>query len=134
MKIEIRIPGSGDYSYASIWTTEGSPGDNVRELRDVDDNLLSLVGRVLQRGCAMVALGQELGATPITQEQAQPAQAAWNGNYEAQAAPAPYQAPAAPYQAPPADAAYGYGGQHQQPAYQQQQQYQAPAPQGPPPA
>lgn len=63
MKTKFRFPGA-EYAFAELETTEGSVFDNSRELRDVDDNFLSLVGNVLSRGCALTATGP-LGPTVV---------------------------------------------------------------------
>lgn len=130
MKIEFRFPGSAEYSYASLWTTEGSPGDNARELRDVDDDLLLKVGDVLKRGCAMTAIAV-LSPQIVVEESPWQPEEAQNG---AQA----YQAPQAYQSAPPAWQPPQEAAQPPQQAWQTQQQaWQAPqqqqAPQGPPP-
>lgn len=120
MKIEFRFPGTAEYSYASLWTTEGSPFDNHRELRDVSDDLLLEVGNILKRGCAMTAVAV-LNPQVVNEEAPTwPSEPTWNSE-EAQNAPQAYQAQQ-PYQAAP-------------PAYQPPQQaYSAPqAPQAAPP-
>lgn len=110
MKTTFRFPGSVEYAFAEIETSEGSVYDNERELRDISDNFLSLVGDVLRRGCGMVALAPV--ATTVVQDSAPPS---WGDGasapewasappQEAQGYPAPPQggyAPQSAYQSPP---------------------------------
>lgn len=124
MQTTFRFPGSSDYAYVEFSTTEGSPQDNARELRDIDEAFLSLVGNLLSTGCALVAMGP---LKPQVIEQ--PAQ---------NAAGAPQWLAQPPQEAqgysptPPAYQAPQYASQAPQQAYQPQQaqQYAAPTPPG----
>lgn len=106
MKTIFRFPGSAEYAFAELHTTEGSVFDNARELRDVDPNFLTEVGRVLQDGCTMVALGPlkpqvvEQNGPQQWNDTASAPQWAQNGSQEAQGYTSAPQQAYAPQAAP----------------------------------
>lgn len=125
MKIEFRLPGTVEYGYASVFTTEGSPADQKRELRDLDADFWNLVGNSLSEGCSMTALGPLQGR--VIQETAPDPAPAYNAPPWASEAPQEgqgynyqSQAPQAP-QGPPQGSPAVY-----QTSPQQYQGYQAP--------
>lgn len=102
MKATFRIPGFAEYSYIEIETSEGSPFDVTREVRDMDDNFLTQLSTTLESARALAALGvlkptvvhdAETDAARESWESAQPAPAwAQEQPQEAQAAlPVSYQ-------------------------------------------
>lgn len=140
MKATFRFPGPVEYSYAEVETTPGSPGDNKRELRDIDAELLTLVGNTLASGSSLVALGPLQGRVienaPVPQPQDAAQTPAWaqtgpQAPQEAQGYAYPPQGVQAPQGAvqgfPQAPQAQGYV-----PAQQYAQQA-APVQAGPPP-
>lgn len=116
MQTTFQFPGSTDYAYARISTTEGSPQDNARELRDVDEAFLTLVGNLLATGCALVAMGPlqpQVIQQPTYQQPQEAPQWLATPTQEAQGYSPPQQGYNPPQNAPQAP----------QGAYQPQQQY-----------
>lgn len=119
MQTTFRFPGSSDYAYAQITTSEGSPQDNARELRDVDEAFLNIVGNLLSTGCAMVAMGPlqpQVIQQPAYQQPQEAPQWLAAPPQEAQG----YSVPPQGYN-PPQNAPQAPQGAYQQPQYAPQQ-------------
>lgn len=56
MEIVFRLPGNSEYSFVEM-KFHGSLPDVQRELRDVDDSFLNLVGNLEQHACTLVTMG-----------------------------------------------------------------------------
>jgi hypothetical protein len=124
LQVTVRLPGKEPYSYVEIVTANDSPQACSRELRDVDDNLLTLAAKVLNDGQLALNLAP-LNPRPIEDpSQGAMPEPAWND------------APSMPDWAQAPQEAQGYSQPQYQPQaqpqgfqqqFQPQQGYQQPA-------